>query len=197
MAGTFQSTLPVWGATNRRAMRDGPEGHFNPRSPCGERPEPEESPLCAEIFQSTLPVWGATLEKYTADRLVGISIHAPRVGSDLSACAFFSAWVPFQSTLPVWGATVPGVPQQGSPGISIHAPRVGSDPTLVENIPTIVSFQSTLPVWGATCINIAYNLIRSNFNPRSPCGERHPAEQVKVLAELFQSTLPVWGATTE
>ena len=55
----FQSTLPVWGATwlfpHSQSL-----GYFNPRSPCGERPN----------LISTAP---------TAAR---ISIHAPRVGSD-------------------------------------------------------------------------------------------------------------------
>ena len=100
----FQSTLPVWGATHVlqclgycfrisiHAPRVGsdqahnristPRFHFNPRSPCGERPVPVQrlsaclyfnprSP-CGERpirnrheyltnkFQSTLPVWGAT-----------------------------------------------------------------------------------------------------------------------------------------
>ena len=35
---------------------------------------------------------------------LGISIHAPRVGSDMSQYAT-RAEVQFQSTLPVWGAT--------------------------------------------------------------------------------------------
>ena len=40
-------------------------------------------------FQSTLPVWGATID-YTAPREIGhISIHAPRVGSDIGV--FYSA----------------------------------------------------------------------------------------------------------
>ena len=78
--------------------------HFNPRSPWGERPaaeEPEEAPEHfnprspwgerqvqqwhghkADRFQSTLPVGGATSGKYLYKRLMPISIHAPRGGSD-------------------------------------------------------------------------------------------------------------------
>ena len=79
----FQSTLPVWGAT----LETG-------------------SSLVCDIFQSTLPVWGATYQQgierfwsrfqstlpvWGATRLVwehwkqfmGISIHAPRVGSNV------------------------------------------------------------------------------------------------------------------
>ena len=34
-----------------------------------------------------------------------------------------------------------------------------------------------------------------NFNPRSPCGERHGACGSRPGPGIFQSTLPVWGAT--
>ena len=57
-------------------------------------------------FQSTLPVWGATmLPVLPAWGMARISIHAPRVGSDLGfPVSIFGSRV-FQSTLPVWGAT--------------------------------------------------------------------------------------------
>ncbi len=77
----FQSTLPVWGAT-----RD-----------CW--------PLStASAFQSTLPAWGATPVKPGEADERNISIHAPRVGSDLNRYCRLAAFA-----------------------ISIHAPRVGSD----------------------------------------------------------------------
>ena len=56
----------------------------------------------------------------------------------------------FQSTLPVRGATLDKKIRDGLVNISIHAPRAGSD--LVDGMPVL------------DC---------SNFNPRSPCGERH------------------------
>ena len=56
----FQSTLPVWGATSGSSKMAKFEEYFNPRSPCGERPE--DCCKCGESFT--------------------ISIHAPRVGSD-------------------------------------------------------------------------------------------------------------------
>ena len=79
----FQSTLPVWGATRAvfrgrvrtdisiHAPRVGSDScqsrrrpqtsHFNPRSPCGERPPTAYTPYRGDkLFQSTLPVWGAT-----------------------------------------------------------------------------------------------------------------------------------------
>ena len=129
----FQSTLPVWGATNPvrqtgcndrisiHAPRVGsdlspPKGastpkNFNPRSPCGERRAGMLAAERAAVFQSTLPVWGATPAPGEVAGALGISIHAPRVGSDQ---------IQF--------------PPAGSAGISIHAPRVGSDRAEIEGI---------------------------------------------------------------
>ena len=56
--------------------------HFNPRSPCGERLPFRSVCLLIFQFQSTLPVWGATLRLGPPQLIPGISIHAPRVGSD-------------------------------------------------------------------------------------------------------------------
>ena len=194
----FQSTLPVWGATplesvqpagrpiSIHAPRVGSDSSsmrsrkceldFNPRSPCGERPGQGRIPR---------PV-------------LSISIHAPRVGSDVLDLSSSHTTSLFQSTLPVWGATWWGIyaaPQQPQ-------------------------FQSTLPVWGATasprahqctlCISIHAPRVGSDFrplrpqsiymdfNPRSPCGERHrfPVGDLRHH-QGFQSTLPVWGATAK
>ena len=78
-------------------------------------------------FQSTLPGWGATGDQETIGRLREISIHAPRMGSDLERADG-------------------RVPER----ISIHAPRMGSDAVanLTGRMPCL--FQSTLPGWGAT-----------------------------------------------
>ena len=147
---TFQSTLPVWGATDgtiyalpqrfisihaprvgsdhQVADTAGLSNHFNPRSPCGERPASLLLVWLLFLFQSTLPVWGATLSRRSGSAQKRISIHAPRVGSD------------FQSFKLAFAAC----------RISIHAPRVGSDQfKKVEKNEKII-FQSTLPVWGAT-----------------------------------------------
>ena len=57
-----------------------------------------------------------------------ISIHAPRVGRDLSQLVNNTVKVSFQSTRPVWGATYEYCVQNVRAIISIHAPRVGRDP---------------------------------------------------------------------
>ena len=108
--------------------RSGPS-HFNPRSPCGERRLDAISSNRWSVFQSTLPVWGATFlvvlsfvkqphfnprspcgerlgQEAVAVEIDGISIHAPRVGSDVSDAEQAVEDAQFQSTLPVWGATM-------------------------------------------------------------------------------------------
>ena len=117
--------------------------HFNPRSPCGERPAQYHPLTDIVLFQSTLPVWGATPLLVLLRTLPLISIHAPRVGSDCSREGKLKRLKNFNPRSPC------GERQLAVTPISIHAPRVGSDKNLWEKSSTLC-----------------------NFNPRSPCGER-------------------------
>ena len=78
----FQSTSPVWGTTKEyndiissldisiHVPRVGDDvqpaglewiwGYFNPRPPCGGRPQAVRKQTAREPFQSTSPVWGTT-----------------------------------------------------------------------------------------------------------------------------------------
>ena len=117
-------------------------------------------------------MWGATAAVPERVFTTGISIHAPRVGSDTAHQNRCSPASPFQSTLPVWGATLSSSQRSPATVISIHAPRVGSDEY---RSPGRHGF--------------------FYFNPRSPCGERHAYVIKRGTKPRFQSTLPVWGAT--
>ena len=167
----FQSTLPVWGATSDIALDEICVSNFNPRSPCGERRSGCRSSMSSAIFQSTLPVWGATHAQQKTSQSQNISIHAPRVGSDVRRC---------------WCCEVSC--------ISIHAPRVGSDALKItpeigwmnfnprspcgerlsddchQNCRLIISIHA--PRVGSDAINSPLAVPTENFNPRSPCGER-------------------------
>ena len=136
---TFQSTLPARGATHpQRILRRG------------------------QIFQSTLPARGATINSRETFALGGISIHAPRTGSDAPRRVAGNRKVSFQSTLPARGAT--GVARQASP-----AQR----------------FQSTLPARGATIAENKRKKRTAYFNPRSPHGERlHLSTKTTDLMEI-------------
>ena len=100
----------------------------------------------------------------------------------------------FQSTLPVWGATSHLVCNCTILGISIHAPRVGSDPASVTCWYPAENFNPRSPC-GERHSSAFHVILSANFNPRSPCGERRDHDNGQILAGRFQSTLPVWGAT--
>ena len=56
-------------------------------------------------------------------------------------------------------------------------------------------FQPTLPMRGATSTRSSIDLVRSYFNPRSPCGERLDSISRAKNPTTFQPTLPMRGAT--
>ena len=91
------------------------------------------------------------------------------------ATSFFcsiKAGTKFQPTLPVRGATHGHFIPLPIVVISTHAPRAGSD-----------------------AVSCPWPGRNSNFNPRSPCGERPGLFNNIVGTVLFQPTLPVRGAT--
>ena len=96
----------------------------------------------------------------------------PARGATVRAAEFGGRAEPFQSTLPARGATRGRGAARVAGDISIHAPRTGSD--RAERSPVIFS---------------------SNFNPRSPHGERREQAFPRIASVVFQSTLPARGAT--
>ncbi len=145
----FQSTLPVGGATLLVMVWALSARCFNPRSPWGERLASTLTWGRSEWFQSTLPVGGATVRGSDGGGSHGVSIHAPRGGSDRTAPAPTGLCHSFNPRSP-WGerprdctfCTRPGSFNPRSPwgerlsipivecpsfAVSIHAPRGGSD----------------------------------------------------------------------
>ena len=181
----FQSTLPVRGATHQkpRFMNHVSISIHAPRA--GSDMFGGDIATEPTVFQSTLPVRGATFHGFGDGANQGISIHAPRAGSDhhrhrsvvirhhfnprspcgerLSRTGMLSPSTVFQSTLPVRGATV---------NAKLADPLAG--------------FQSTLPVRGATASHWLAQSVHTYFNPRSPCGERHP-----VRARIFRAVISI------
>ena len=192
---TFLSTLPAWGATLYQTGNTFLLGHFYPRSPRGERRYTVVSSGCHFNFYPRSPRG----ERLNASRMgvpqKRISIHAPRVGSDLT------------------------VPQESNQYfISIHAPRVGSDMIAMQlagvqvdfyprsprgerplqsicSSSLSVRFLSTLPAWGATrAIAIVETATEISIHaPRVGSDGRWVVDNSKN--RKFLSTLPAWGAT--
>ena len=149
----------------------------------------------AARFQPTLPARGATWEDIeTVQQLVRISTHAPRTGSDF--VRFARGVVRLISThAPRTGSDFRPEPVAPTQDISTHAPRTGSDTNDFVTFLCVYEFQPTLPARGATPSSpllrrrstISTHAPRtgsdpsapgicpppSDFNPRSPHGERH------------------------
>ena len=102
----FLSTLPARGATPCRLPLSKRSSNFYPRSPRGERRVAQGLfVLPGGVFLSTLPARGATYGNEQINVVLGISIHAPREGSDNVARYRAPTLDLFLSTLPARGAT--------------------------------------------------------------------------------------------
>ena len=127
----FNPRSPCGERPNSSAARSS-SGNFNPRSPCGERlliSLKLMTPIF--LFQSTLPVWGATVV----------------------ACLVAVLEVLFQSTLPVWGATDTHKISHRTDRFQSTLPVWGATRRFLVCLSESI-FQSTLPVWGATAKSI-------------------------------------------
>ena len=144
----FQPTLPARGATTVLLIL---QYHF--------------------AFQPTLPARGATYSPRGTQRILHISTHAPRTGSD--------------------GATIVG---SFIRLISTHAPRTGSDLTYQPETRWQIDFNPRSP-HGERRIRASTTKSCRYFNPRSPHGERPARPGFRGAEGVFQPTLPARGAT--
>ena len=103
--------------------------YFNPRSPHGERLKLSGRTSRQKEFQSTLPARGATQIKRPDFPAEGISIHAPRTGSDQADIRR----------------------QKEVNHISIHAPRTGSDRAAARRRPRRAAISIHAPRTGSDC----------------------------------------------
>ena len=168
----FQSTLPVWGATphirHRRSRRS-----FNPRSPCGERRASPNSTISQILGFNPRSPCGERLSKLR--KMFGsrdVSIHAPRVGSDVKHTTSFEVQYGFNPRSPCGERHPGGVNSNTGPGVSIHAPRVGSDCFLSCIVEVIHKVSIHAPRVGSDNSSSVAFLSSSCFNPRTTCGER-------------------------
>ena len=144
---------------------------FNPRSPYGERPTSKAAIQAMQNFNPRSPYGERPVFADPVSTQPVISIHAPLTGSDYQRQRrpkrptnfnprspygerqlfrrLFLAPSGFQSTLPLRGATFDVHQTLSGILISIHAPLTGSDSPVPSDSGSV-----------------------SNFNPRSPYGER-------------------------
>ena len=78
----FQSTHPVWGATDHARHHRHRPGDFNPRTPCGVRPGASYFDFLTKRISIHAPRVGCDGTDIAVSYDLTISIHAPRVGCD-------------------------------------------------------------------------------------------------------------------
>ena len=209
----FQSTLPVWGATNHagsmpescrvsiHAPRVGSDGcksnltrdhhGFNPRSPCGERHLARLALKAAFLFQSTLPVWGAT--HLHQDRPRTPHRFNPRSPCGerrlLRACAL-SLSICFNPRSPCGERRLARVTSGAPFCVSIHAPRVGSDAVRDVHRALKVDVSIHAPRVGSDKSCPASPSPPSLFQSTLPCGERRSRACRAALGDCFNPRSP-------
>ena len=172
-AYTFQSTLPVGGSDcsigrlsryslsfQIHAPRRGsdllisetpsPLHNFNPRSPQGERQCRYADFNAIRYFNPRSPQGERLPVTVHLCRLIAISIHAPRRGSDLRRYER----------------------EKSTSHISIHAPRRGSDGDITRKYIPTYNISIHAPRRGSDQMSLIIKSSIENFNPRSPQGER-------------------------
>ena len=196
-----------------------PALNFYPRSPRGERPGSFCGRAITPHFYPRSPRGERLRVGDRGDLHFGISIHAPREGSDEANFQRFWPDEVISIHAPREGSDRRVLQSTGRNNISIHAPREGSDiPTQVGSNGCAI-FLSTLPARGATrlcktrlraTVSISIHAPREGSDPPAAylgvaisISIHAPREgsdvMVDVLAarrmELFLSTLPARGAT--
>ena len=167
-AEKFLSTLPARGATVANLSEWWRGQHFYPRSPRGERPPaacPPRTP-CSDFYPRS-PRGERRSEAAGEIHQGGISIHAPREGSDAGP------------------AGLPG----GRTDFYPRSPR-GERPNRASASSLVTLFLSTLPARGATLSAFIGAAARTYFYPRSPRGERPSAVNLIASAIDFYPRSP-------
>ena len=125
---------------------------------------------------------------------LAISIHAPREGSDSGKISDKYSTENFNPRSPRGERLASACNASWSILISIHAPREGSDDTDWQYGLTRDGFQSTLPARGATWLASTAIPRLTDFNPRSPRGERRAGPLPRGDAAIISIHAPREGS---
>ena len=132
--------------------------HFNPRAPCGARPQPSSRPFSGRI-SIHVPLAGHDDLGHRHSGHIAISIHVPLAGHDGDYALF-----------------------AGGNIISIHVPLAGHDDIYTLGRDAATGFQSTCPLRGTTFWRLFWDLrFFLHFNPRAPCGARRAQRYSRPL----------------
>ena len=140
------------------------------------------------------PRVGCDITRATKVETETVSIHAPRVGCDIVTHA------PTTSSAPSFNSRTPcGVRRAGRLAPPQPNTFQFTHPVWGATAPqgrgrANGQFQFTHPVWGATAVPVSTGA-STCFNSRTPCGVRHVDNLLAKVSPVFQFTHPVWGAT--
>ena len=102
-------------------VRQGRGMGFNPRTPCGVRPEMQDDTARDDRFQSTHSLRSATAENAASQSRLNVSIHALLAECDFLGKNALRQFAGFQSTHSLRSATVLDFSARAPPLVSIHA----------------------------------------------------------------------------
>ena len=135
------------------------------------------------MFQSTLPAKGATLFPERRCKSFGVSIHAPREGSDIRVVSNPMLAPCFNPRSPRRERHRLAAASAYLHHVSIHAPREGSDLLFDNKTPDTHKVSIHAPREGSDLIFATATKYRNqSFNPRSPRRERQ--EKMIDVAQL-------------
>ena len=168
--------------------------NFNPRTPCGVRPETSSEWFKALKFQSTHPLRGATDDVGAGAHTHPISIHAPHAGCD-PPYIFSKMFETISIHAPLAGCDVVyaviGIPDHHfNPRTPCGVRRKSAPPARSGD-----GFQSTHPMRGATTppLGVEEPDDISIYAPHAGCDAWRAARKRRLSG--FQSTHPLRGAT--
>ena len=122
--------------------------HFNPRAPCGARPQPSSRPFSGRI-SIHVPLAGHDDLGHRHSGHIAISIHVPLAGHD-GDYALFAGGNIISIHVPLAGHDDESQWQVLIDLISIHVPLAGHDDIYTLGRDAATGFQSTCPLRGTT-----------------------------------------------
>ena len=168
---TFLSTLSLRRATKAVVWQCASRLYFYPRSPCGERPVVDNIVLVPGKFLSTLSLRRATIISQHSEPNSGNFYPRSPCGERLMYALILADAMLFLSTLSLRRATARRASRQQPAGISIHALLAESDAFDVLAVSALLISIHALLAESDTSSTVIV-ILRKNFYPRSPCGER-------------------------
>ena len=177
------------------SVRFGMQSNFNPRSPHGERLHGHGWGWAGFDFNPRSPHGERQPVSITHWMPYPISTHAPRTGSDRAASRSAFSSSNFNPRSPHGERRLPLVCFCTIVLISTHAPRTGSDASSAMSTRLLARFQPTLPARGATRAP-GCTMRRSDFNPRSPHGERQRFSLPEITGKSISTHAPRTGSDT-